>query len=145
MLGNELDSLGSFASLRAEQHRIRALGSPSIGEAFPTGRARAARCVMNLPVDLAIRVMKIRQLHHLHLRFRQRGRQMLGQLRRATRVSGSGQRHIWNLHHPPETRLLGPPHHQYSWQILQEYLPDQLRHSVGPRPAEVPIDDDHRD
>lgn len=145
MLGNELDSLGRFAGFRAQQNRIRALGSPSVGQAFATCRAGAARRVMHLPVDLAVRMMKIGQLHHLHLRFRQRGRQVFGQLCRAARVSGSGQRHVWDLHHPSETGLLGPPHHQYGGQILQEYLPDQLRHPVGPRPAEVPIDDDHRD
>lgn len=43
----------------------------------------------------------------------------------------------------PQPCLLWPPHHQDRWQIFEEDLTYELRHPVGPRSSEIPIDDDH--
>lgn len=69
---------------------------------------------------------------------------MFRQLCRASRISRSRQGHVRNLHHPPETSLLGSPHEQNDWQVLEENLPDQLRHSMRSGSTEIPVDDDHR-
>lgn len=68
MLRYKFDCLGGLAGFRAEQYRIRALGSSSVAHAFScSSTAGAARGVVYLTIDLTIRMMQIGQLHHLHL------------------------------------------------------------------------------
>ena len=121
MLGDELHGLGGLGRLWTEQHGIRALRSPSVRERLAS-RSRGTRTarVMILPVDFAIRMMKIRELHHLHLGLGERRRQMLRQLGRTARVRRGGQRHVRDLHHPAQTRLLRPAHQQDRRQDFQE-------------------------
>ncbi len=49
------------------------------------------------------------------------------------------------LHHPPEPRLLGPPHEEEDGQVPEEEHPYPVWHGVRAGAPEVPVDDDDRD
>lgn len=92
----ELHSFGGLAGFRVEQHRIRTLGPSPVAHPLTAPSAtRAARSVLHFAIDLAIGMMQIWQLHHLHLLRRQ-----LWYLGRASRVCGSWQCYVRYLHHP---------------------------------------------
>lgn len=143
MFSDELNSFGGLAGFWTEQHRIRTFRSPSISQTLAASCTGTTGSMMDLPIDLTIRMMKIGQFHHLHLRLGQRGRQVFWQLSGASRICRGRQRHVWCLHHPPQTSLFRSPHEQNGRQILEEDLPDQLRHPVRSGSTEVPVDDDH--
>lgn len=120
MLGDELDGLGGLGRLRRQDQRVGALALPPL-------RAR-------LPVDLAVGMVQVGQLHRLHFVLgrrrgaRGRGR---GQVRRRRVVRMRRAAHARHLHHPPEPRLLRPLHEHARRQVVQEHGPDPRRHPVG--------------
>lgn len=64
MLGNELDRLGGLARLGRQQNRVGAL-------AFAATRivdAAHVAATIHFAIDLAVGMMQIGQLHHLHFR-----------------------------------------------------------------------------
>ncbi len=70
--------------------------------------------------------------------------------RRRTEVcAGHARRHPpvlpGHLHHPPQPRLLGPPHEEEDWQVSEEEHPYPVGHGVRARAPEVPVDDDDGD
>lgn len=226
----ELHGFTGLGSFRIKQYRVWTLRASPVTHAFSTPGTTRATCVLDLAIDLAIRMMQIWQLHYLHLLRRQ-----FWHLGRASWVCGSWQCDVRYLHHPsgeqmfiwtvtwesrifatfqmsfnhlhifnvqlnedmylnqernslkvfwqfnrnvsiplanfpstythsrwkfvecncrllailfrdvfaPQSCLLRPLHHQNSRQILKEDLAYELRHPMSPRPAKVPVDDDH--
>lgn len=127
MLGDELHGLGGLGRLRRQDQGVGALALPPL-------RAR-------LPVDLAVGMVQVGQLHRLHFVLgrrrgaRGRGR---GQVRRRRVVRMRRAAHARHLHHPPEPRLLRPLHEHARRQVVQEHGPDPRRHPVGPGSCKTP-------
>lgn len=123
MFGDELHRLGGLGRLGRQEQRVRALALPSL-------RAR-------FPVDLAVGMVQVGQLHHLHLVFGRRRGGARGRRRRQVRrrrvVRMRRAAHARHLHHPPQPRLLGPLHEHARRQVVQEHGPDPRRHPVGTR------------
>lgn len=64
MLRNELHRLGRLAGLRRQQNRIGTLAFAAT-RVVHTAHVSAT---IHFPIDFAIRMMQIGQLHHLHFR-----------------------------------------------------------------------------
>lgn len=87
MFGDELDGFGRLRSFRRQQYGVGAF-------AFASTTLRAdtdAKIRVDLAVDLAVRMMEVRQFHHLHLALRFDGTKIIP----VSHISREGLKRTW--------------------------------------------------